>query len=80
MPTQISLVDAHQSQNQTTKNRHQKWLALLLQLLSNAPVSLAPLGSADLEETLEAAQRQHLLNVNAPDSGMQVRCLTLTVQ
>ncbi|DBA78145.1 TPA: hypothetical protein ACH3X2_008112 [Trebouxia sp. C0005] len=38
---------------------------------SHVPSSSALLSTADLEETLEAARRQHLLNVNAPDSGMQ---------
>ena len=44
----------------------------MLQLKSLVPSSSALLSSADLEETLEAARRQHLLNVNAPDAGIQV--------
>ena len=65
----------------------QQYLALqALQLLfvvvqpqSHVPSSSALLSTADLEETLEAARRQHLLNVNAPDSGMQVRCPMLLI-
>ncbi len=49
----------------------------MVQPQSHVPSSSALLSTADLEETLEAARRQHLLNVNAPDSGMQVHCLML---
>jgi len=54
-------------------------LFVVVQPQNHVPSSSTLLSTADVEEALEAARRQHLLNVNAPDSGMQVHCLALLI-